>query len=560
MSNKETTYLFGAKRQSVYYKFDIYDPEIDPPWTPQSSKIIPHPGSIALTLISPKKYKVEIVEKVDPTNYKCTYADIGWVVDPEDEDELTSILSYGNDRWYLYYDDRVKPTKLLIDSKLLILGVENKEYRLVRPDEDGRDEVISLYVDSDETFRGDRIPMTVADRSTPGIKMCTNCHTLSRMYDGDTVSVQVFNILGIQTAEVKLIVKRATLQNDLDSQTNPIVDFDIKAHQMIGDQFYLHQRQDPSHLGLTPYITFADGAIERVPIDNVHCFVYGLEDYQPSFPGQKQRITVKYFLNHRQKSPIVVDDGRMRCLLKDKWITVVPDESTYGVKISTIPLWDSASLSYTLKFFIYTERRDEVVDVTNLVKVSGFDGVSYYEFQNVILDLDLSQIFDNVMAISYRQRVWIKLFPHTDFMKYVLKDSADSEIAYGVESATWKRPAIYYDPDLEQYFVPTSVFPLMEDFVEVFYENSSPLVTSTKTFEPTTPTHFTIRDIDTSRVLITTPIEVSQYAQAWNTILDNPSSLVDKSVMVEFLEYINGAFTIIYGAPVDVHKKSQYFG
>ena len=32
---------------------------------------------------------------------------------------IVKVLSYGNDKFYLFFDDRVKPTKLNIDSKLV---------------------------------------------------------------------------------------------------------------------------------------------------------------------------------------------------------------------------------------------------------------------------------------------------------------------------------------------------------------------------------------------------------------------------------------------------------
>jgi hypothetical protein len=534
----------------VHFKSSIYDPDVDGEWYENSSKIIPHPGSLIISLIGPKRYQVEVVDAVDPETHKSYYADIGWITTTESQDDLVRILSYANDRWYLFYDDRVKPTKLLVDAKLPILGLENIEYRLVRPNEDGKMEVISIYLDSDEVFRGDRIPMAVADPSKPGIKTCTNCHTLSRMYDGDIVTLQTFNTLGIQTTEIHLIVKRATLLNDLDAQTNPIVHFDALAHQMNGADFYLEQRQDPSHLGITPYVDFADGTREIVPVDNQHCFVYGLDDYTPSFPGQKQRVLIKYFLNHRQKSPIVQDDGRSRYLTVEKWIVVVPNASTYGVKISTIPWWDVANATWRLKFFLYTERRNQVIDVTDKVVTTNFNGNRFYDFQHVMLDIDLSKVFVNEMAIAYRQNLWIKLFPYTDFMSYVLKDSQDTDVAYGVESASWHRPVIHYDQTLEQYFIPTSVFPTVEDFLEAYYYNANPLATDTDTYEPTRPTHFTLRSVDTMQVLITTPIEVDQYEQAWNIVLSDPADLVGSQVMLEFLEYVNGEFTLIWGSPI----------
>ena len=561
LSDQNSIYLFGRKNPDVFLKETIYDPDRDGKWYPNSPKMIPHPGSLALSQIGPSKFQVEMVHYVDEVTHKVTYADIGWVIDPTDDKDITRIVSYANDRYMLYYDDRTKPTKLWIDAKLPIMGNENILYRLVHTDDKGHKEVISLYIDSNDTIKGQNAPLVSVD-GLVGVKLCTNCHTLSKCVDGDTVKLEIFNTLGAQTAEITLIVKRAGLINDLNMQNNPIVAFNATSAQMMGEDFYLYQRQDPHHLGILPYIVYHDGTRENLDIDNQSCFIYGMDDLVPSFPGRRQKILIKVFLNRRQVSPIAVEDEKHRYLAVEKNIIILPDTSTYGVKLSPVLVWNSAQFAYNFNLFLYSDRKDRSTDVTQFVSVKNFDGGLFYTEQKVTFEIDLKNVFGNLNSTIYRQIVYVRLYPHTDFMKYIFKESENAPVAYGVQSSNWNRPVIYYDNSIEKYFISTSIFPTKEDFLQVFYENSSPLVSEVDTLDPTLPTHFTIRNPYDGNVLISSPVPVEQYHQAWNVLTSlDTDVLVNDQVIVEFLQYNNGVYSILYGAPVDVYvSKSPYIG
>lgn len=571
-SDKESILLFGSRRPSVYPKEIIYDPDRDGEWHPNSGKIIPQLKSIAVSLIGVDVFKLEVVSAIHPKTHKATFSPVGTVSSGE-EIEQTRILSYGNDRWYLRYDDRLEATKIMVDSALPILGVENSYYKLIRVLESEEREIISAYIDSEDNFVSDRIPLTTVHVDHPGVKLGTDCHTYAKLSDGEIIELEVYNVRGTLTMQVKLIVMRATLDNDLNNQSNPIVEFNAEASQMNGDDFYIDQRQDPSHLNITPYVIYADGSREIIPIDvvngvtkttrgkNAHCFLYGLENFHPSFPGNVQPITLKFYLNRRQQSPIVQDDGVERFLSCHKNIRVIPNDSTYGLKLSPVPIFNNSTNSWELRLFVYTERRDTVEDITRMVTITGFNGGKYYDPQNVKLSFDLQDYFGESLISRYVQNLWIKLFPPTDFMKYVYKETEESEHIFGMESVHFKRPVIHYDKDLRQYFIPTSIFPDKEAFLKEFYYQANPLVVSTDTYDPTVPTHFTLRDVTSGQVLLSAPIELDKYNKAWNVVDEDPEFILGRTVIVEFLEFLNGKYSIIHGVPVETYvSNTGYLG
>ena len=266
--------LLTDLRPDSLYLYQLYDPDVDGPWVEDNGRVIPHPGSLVIDQANGNLYYVVSVDN----RGKSTLAPCRLVVN-DDETVTVKILSYGNDKFYLYYDDRVKPTKLNIDGKLIVFGSSLVEYRLVRSTSNSAEhndkEVISRYVDSNDQIRGERIPLTDISNMS-GAKQLTNCHTLVELQEGDVIEAEIFDNLGILSVTVELWVKRATILNDLSDSTSVIVNFDATSNQMMGTDFYIYQRQDPKHLDITPRLEYIDGTVEDVVVNNKDCFLYGL--------------------------------------------------------------------------------------------------------------------------------------------------------------------------------------------------------------------------------------------------------------------------------------------
>ena len=525
MTTNTPIYLLKDRRPDSCFVDQIYDPEVNGLPSENMAVVIPNEGAIAVD--RQNGFMTYVVSHVDPITYKSTLVPIR-LLTTEDDSEVIEILSYGNDKFMLFFDDRTRPTKLIVDAKLRLFGSALAEYRLVRTTATGTKEIISLYMNSNEEYLGDRIPLSTV---TPGssMKQCTNCHTLH--------------------------VKRATILNDLASSTDVIVEFKATANQMDGDDFYIHQRQSVTNLVVSPELIYSDGVNEIMTVDNLTCFLYGLDDFIPAFPGQRQKVLIKKYLGGNQVSPLSQFDGRSRFLSLEKWVTVRANKALDGIKVSTIPKWNALSGKYDLQFVAYTDRRDRIFDVTAYTTIiGGYDGGLFNTQQKVILDVDLTTIFGEESTITYRQYVYITLKPFSQFQRYILQDNLEEPYVYGVESADMRRPVIHYDSTLQQYFIPTSRFANQEAFIEAFYKVARPPFDPDVEIEATPPTHFTIRNVDTLATIIASPIEISQYNQIWNILTPGQTNqYVNGQLIVEFLTNVSSEFQIIYGVPVDVH-------
>jgi hypothetical protein len=537
----------------------LYDPDIhasiaSPEEAEQLGLVVPSVRSIIIGP-GPRYTKYDVIA-VDPDTFKTTLQQ--WTIELNYADQ-TYFANYGNDIFCLYYDDRVKPISLLVDGKLFVFGESNTEYRLTRvhPTTKVR-ETISVYMDSDGKFISDRIPLRSVTHPMPsGWKICTNCHTLlapNELLDGDTVKLEVYNNLGELTTEFQLIVRRAIPLNDLDPESNPIIGFDATALQMQGDTFVLYEKQDETHLGIQPFLTFANGQIEYLTIDNENCFMYGFNDFIPSFAGLKRKILIKYFLSKRMQSSLTISDRKTRYVSVEKTLIVIPNESTLGLKVSVVPLWNNIDGVWVLRFFGYTERQDVVHDLTPLTTIeTTFDGSSYGVWQKVQYSVKLSDIFGLATNDVYRQSTWVCVFPTSATPKYLLKDSPDADLVYGTEVQGMRRPVIHYDSAIEQYFVPTSIFRNESAFLQSFYYNANPPYNFAENISPIVPDYWTVRDMNSMNTIIAVPIEIGQYPQAWNIIPStNPSRLLKSTVMVEFLKLVGAEYKIIFGVPVEV--------
>lgn len=550
--------LFGDKRPDALPLSQLYDPDKDVSDISSSGKLVPAVGSLVIDDVNDNTYDTLYWVSAISANYKCTLRPIRYVLTDESDDPTQSaILTYGSSRFVLFYDDRVKPTKLEIDGKLYILGTQKVEYRLLRTNRAGEEEIISQYIGADERYDGNRIPLTNVVAGNGTIKICTNCHTLFPLVDGEIVTLQIFNANGQQTEEYNLITKRSIIQDDLASDGNPIVAFDADATQMINDEFYLYENQSPTALNISPYVTYADGNTQIFAIDNVSCFMYGFDrDNIPSYPGRRFKILIKKFLSTRQTTSIDSFDKTNRSVSVEKWVNIVKNGTQYSMKLSVIPWYDSANYKYQLKFFAYTEEKEHVYDVTDYIDINDeFDPSLYNREQYLKAQFNTDNIFQNGINTIYQQSWWITLREPGAYETYILKDTKNDEYAYGVESSTVRRPVIHYDTTLQQYFIPTSVFANQEAFLECFYRFARPPYNTATDLAPTIPTHFTIRAIDDANVLITTPIPVEQYNQVWNIVRSGSAAqLVGGVVLVEFLNLVGTEYKILYGVPVQVYE------
>lgn len=546
--------VYNPTVPGVYLYSQIYVSAID--HDPQtSSKVVPAVGSI----VSFPGGIIRLVSSVDSITLDSSFSDI---IVPFDDNMSNEVVNFGRDYLMLYYDPRQSPVSLTVDNKLVLVGENSVGYRILRTNFDGSTEVISIKLDTNGNVvnNGGIIPIT--ETSVNHILLCGTGHTNHILTDGELVMMEVINSSGVVIMEIQLITKQATILNTLSLTNNPIVGFDAECSQIIGNDWVLYLDQNPNELSIFPYMTYADSSRQMTPVDNMSTFMYGFDSIITNYPGTRYEILIKHFLGPHDLSTIdeIVDNKRFVTLIKTLIIDAL-EKYTYS-KLQIVPVWNSVQSNYSLRWLAYYETRNAITDVTSSISyVAGFS------FNNALFnteqELQVVVPYTNPdgSTSNFTQSFWLTLTTPGSIEPYLIKSAVDG-IAYGSQNANYSRPVMMYDTDLQQYFIPSTIFTTEQVFLTNFYNNSSPpWLISTET-QPPTPTHFTIRNSTTLNTLLITPIPIDQYngimTLAYST---TPNMYVGSVVIVEFLTQTASGYNVLYGAPVEVFESpTGYLG
>ena len=557
---KITTFM--EDRPGFYDISDIYDPD-NPKQSSGKNMVIPKVGSLVNN-----NGTIFWVSKVSPApEYKSTLLPTVSIVTDENIGNQISVIDYGNNVFNIYVDDRNSPIRLKPDSRLIVYGTV-EYYRLVMNKGKSNERIVSRHYDTDGKYISSNIPMkmvTSKSSSSSGVYYPTGCHTLDTIPNGTLLTMEIFNQHGALVATVTTFANSSYILNESIGYNPQISKLKLKATQVRENgEFFLYENQDPDSLNIQAYLVYTDGTEIQVNVDGRRCIIYGLEEFNASWPGLRQTILVKYNLSADETPVAGLTTTSFISVEQD--IVVVSTQVGSGVKISPIPYWNNTAASYAFEYFIYNKDRSASKHITPLVTVvkNTFNGITYGVFQAFTISVDLKKIYPKEYASEsiYQQTIIVKLRPQAAYDKYLLKDAINSPVTYGVDEPKNKRPVLHYDSDVDKYFIPTSLFGTKEDFIRNFYERATPTYDPALEAGPPAPTHFLLRDIRSGAMLNSNIIPVKDYASEINITGLPVGRFVNSTILIEFIHYIDATNQLIcHGSPVDVHKsKTGYAG
>lgn len=577
--------LFKQEGQHVYDYTNVYDPEVDGADPSRSGKIIPALRSIVVDNRT-SDWKVLIVESVDPVTYKCTYRDFPYKV----IDKRSTIYNHGNDVFMLYFDDRPKPTRLIVDAKLVLFGSNISKYKLLMPDSQGVMRPISVATIQQATGTENVVStinvVDVTDQYVDSVRRCSECYTTVPLRNGDLVTLELIDANGTVVAEVELVARRSTVLNSIGAQ-NTIVGFSAVANQTVttkdnGVYWYVYRGQSVNELSIFPEIKFSDGTSVLTPIDNNVCFAYGLDTVDTDTVGVDHDILIKYFVNNSytvsdnalNSGGVTVVGGNRRVLTTLHKLRVVDRPVSEISKLSVIPVWNSAGY-YNLKFFGYSTKRDTIKDFSDTImtisngvpkirdsvlKSGSFNPTMFRTKQTFSVELTLelplggTTTYSQTFSIVLKNPATVPENTGDGREFWYIVDPSNSELIYGRDGIDYSRPAIYYDGAHGNHYISTGEFGTEESFLDAYYRFAGPpTIEGTATL--TTPTHFQVRT--PGGTTLTGLIPVSSYSSSF--VLESAGVLISSgTVIVDFLYCpAGGTPAIIYGVPVTIVRNDR---
>lgn len=550
--------VFSEKRE-VFGLSEIYDP--DKTAAENDGKIIPRVNNVVFDGTT-----LYVVSAVDSVTNKTTLSPATLVVFSGDDDTTTSVVSYRNDIFWLYYTNRVVPTKIIVDGLLKVTGSHLANYRLSITNAAGNKVIVSRYYDEDGSYKSDMAPMLLISDNIANERYAAPANSLYEFTPGESVLMEVFNTFGELVAVANLFAAESTISNTLDTYIPTIVSMKIKGSQMTTDgELFVFGDQDVGSLAILLELTYNDGSVRELSFDGDRSIITGLTDFTSSFPGLRQPLVAKYYLSEDERAEGATVTGDVRFLHATTNIRVVMNEFDEAFKIVAIPIWYTSPAAYRLRYYAYDVDGKWMLDITDYTTIvqGSFVGNNYGVWQNFVVQVDRMDmpIFNLNETAVYLQTMCVLVQPNTMYEKYLIKENIDSSIVYGVDVASDRRPIISYDATRKQFFIPSTIFANKESVIRSFYRNAVPPFNNEVVIEAPDPTHFMLRDALTGASMLRNPVPLATYSSAFTiTDTNNPGRYLNNTVIVEFLLYVNDTtYNQLVGVPVDI-KAGTYQG
>lgn len=546
--------LLRPNKPDIYPRNAIYDPTWAHPSYDayEGMKIVPYPCSIVQ---DPDTTPLWVVS-VDPDTLVPTYEAmrIG-----SENDNVVSILNYGNSTLRLYVDYRAAPYPATPDTKCVFIGKSPRFYTIARYPRTAQETIISQYFDQSGELVGQMVPLQPLDDTRTSWYLQRG-HLNHLLDDNEEVLVRIYNEDGVEVYSATLFVKESAVINEDTIRTPTIVGVTVTSNQRLANgDFFLYETQDFGSLGLQVSLVYDDGSTYQVPIDGVKCVLYGQDDFISSFSGLRQNLIIKYFRSEHESIDPMLADATGSMITKDIVVSVVPNSLGVTTKIMVMPYYNASTARYVLRYYMYFGDGRAFIDVTGYVSIIGgsVNTTSPYfgQWQTFVVAVDMKNVDPTNYPASarYQQSISIQFGPPNETIKYQIRDSMTSTNIFGQDNSLAKRPSIRFDRNRGQAFIPSYIFGNRQAFLRSFYTLASPPYDPTIEQIPQTPTHFLLRDIVTGSMLITAPLPITSFNQAFSLLNDTSGARIGTTICVEFLNVISPQVRrTLFGVPVDV--------
>lgn len=551
----QPTALLRVQMPAVYNRAQVYDPTWNDPsyGSTPGQKIVPAVGSLVRDVDGTGLW----VTAIDPVTLYPSYLAMS---SDNQNDNVVSLINFGNSQFRLYGDYRAAPYPVTPDSKCIFIGKSPRLYTLSRYPGTAKETIISKYYDATGKLVSEKIPLRALDTTNTSWYL-PRTNITDVLDDNEEILAKIYDESGVEVQNVRLFAKQSSIINENVIYSPTIVGMTVSGNQQLADgTFFLYEKQSFTSLGLRVSLIYDDGSQQQTTIDNVKCFLYGESDFISSFSGLRQYATVKYFRSQNEAiSPSVADKTGQMISVKIP-ITVVPNTLGTTVKIMPLPLYNASIAQYVMRYYMYFGDGRSFVDVSGYVNIANgktlVKDASYFGVQQTVtLTVDMSKVDPTNYPTSalYQQTMVIQFGPPNMPVRWTIKDAATSPYTYGQDNSSSRRPSIRFDASRSQYFIPSFIFGNTAAFINSFYTQSAPPYDPTVAQIPQQPTHFLLRDIVTGAMIVTAPIPIANYTAPFNILGDAGGQYVGSAVVVEFLNIINtNTRNVLFGVPVDV--------
>lgn len=364
------------------------------------------------------------VTAVDPVTHLSTLVpwdlfNLGGGINQED-----IILASGpgdlNEAYRVYVDTNVVPHRMKFDSSLHIYGATNTYVKVFLGTNTGPNGiVISGMYNPSNVLTTTNIPLALAAMGS-----ATN-YTIKSPVDGwctrtianhDVVTLVVYTADGVKTRESKLVAVTTNVISTTAYDALYITDISLESPFMSLTNNRLLEYpinmllQSGAMVGVVQY---QNGSVQRYPVDGVKFSLLGINNYLATTAGQTVNLMLRYQLANNEFTTLPTANPTDRAVTKSYQLITTDSVGRYTVKIYAIPYWNTVTLRYSIKYFLYNLDRDVISDVTPFITYSGtgdtFNGNLYNQTQKLDLGINLDQLGSGYEYYYHAQTINVTL-------------------------------------------------------------------------------------------------------------------------------------------------------
>lgn len=429
--------------------------------------------------------------------------------------------------------------------------------------------------------------------SSPMVLMGDDCIAVDDMEftDGEVLTLIVFeeyldsvgDAIRVETIRIQVNARSALTIEQMDVSSVPIVEFDVDFGNSApsNTEWVIRRGVSPSTLSFLPKLIFEDGTVQHVPIDNLCCFVYGLEEVNTNHVGMEFNLLFKFWpAKNRPEWELLknqTSNGFLKC---EKTLKVVPAGDANLAKLSPIPRWNAASQSYTLAFYPYYKDHlpsTVIPDGQVTYAMNSFDGTGLKFGTNQNFVVQMPVLNSAGVTETFTQEIVMQVNSYPGYQArepWLISETLNAAVdrVYGSNSNPFHRPVIGYLSEQRQYHIDQTVFETVDEFLQNFYYSAEPPKYNTDQGSSAVaiapkPTHFVLRSLDTGNPITAIlrishmnsdqqtglTVEEPDFQQPFNVeYTTSADEWLNKTVLMEFLQENSGVYSVLYGVPVEV--------
>ena len=406
----------------------------------------------------------------------------------------------------IYIDTRETPHRVDFDSKLYLRGNDVTYVKIFRGTDISADtgQVISAMINGSNQVTSENVPVELVGFNTIdniAIKRPVPCYVTETLADSEPVTVVTYTNSGRVTSVSTLLVSRTNFMRTVDGNAKYVTSIRlITPYLSTTDSTILEVplNMTLSSVSLRAQVNYSNGLSATYTVDGNKFELMGADNYITSQLGRTSPAILKYNLSADE---FTVDAGgevpNVRVKLKDYKIMTVKSDSIYSAKVYALPRWNSSTLKYDLKFYLYNLDRSAVYDVTPYIEYSvqstPFDGGNYNAVQVVSFAVNLENLGSSFQYYRHPQSIKIDLrAPATDANAntyYIIDYNDDVPLGAGLHALVKNDQVNIGAKSINL----ANGISTVTEFIEKVFKPTYPLILRPAETSAPTPTHVLVK-------------------------------------------------------------------